>query len=300
MFWHYLLLVLGVYCCATAVIFIKLAAIGPITLSAIRLLTAAFFLFPVFLRDWRRYRGQMTRKALLAPLWPACLLSLHFISWLTAARLTLAVNASLIVNLVPLVMPVLLYLFLREKISRQEAWATVLALIGVSILGISDFKINPQFLRGDILCFISMLFYSIYLVLSRKNAERGSFWLYVVPLYFIAGVICFLVALLFEDPIRPYATKDLLLGLALGLVPTVIGHTVMNYAMRLLRGQVVSIFTMFQFVFAGIMSYFIFNEIPSGTFYFVSLLLTLSGIMVTLEPAKLPSFPRGKHQEDEG
>ncbi len=290
---YYLLLVFGVFCCATAVIFIKLATgIEPVTLSTIRLLTAALFLFPVFLRDYKHARGQVTPKSLLASFWPACMLALHFITWLTAARLTPAANASLIVNLVPLVMPALLYIFLREKISRVEAFATVLALIGVSTLGFSDFKINPEFLKGDIICFISMLFFSTYLVLSRKNAERGSFWLYVVPLYFIAAVLCFLTALFLEDPLRTYETKDLLFGLALGLVPTVIGHTVMNYAMQRLRGQVVSIFVMLQFVFAGILSYFIFGEIPSRTFYFVSLLLTLSGIMVTIDPSKLPSFLR--------
>src|SRR5690554_11213 len=293
LFWYFLLLIFGVFCCATAVIFIKLADIQPITLSAFRLLAASIFLLPVFLRDYRLHKEQVTRKTLLAPVWPAVMLSIHFISWLTAARLTPAANASLIVNLVPLVMPVLLYIFLRERISGIEAVATMLALAGVGVLGVSDYNINPEFLYGDILCFISMIFYSIYLVLSRKNAELESFWLYIVPLYFTAFVFCFLTALLFEDPFRYYETKDLLLGLGLGLVPTVIGHTVMNFAMQRLRGQVVSIFTMFQFVFAGIMSYFIFNEIPSRTFYFVSLLLTLSGIMVACDMTKQASLFRG-------
>lgn len=299
MFWYFLLLVFGVFCCATSVIFIRLADIQPITLSAFRLLVATIFLLPVFLRDYRLHKELVTRKTLLAPVWPAVMLSFHFISWLTAARLTPAANASLIVNLVPLVMPALLYIFLRERISGIEAMATMLALVGVSILGFSDFNINPGFLHGDILCFISMIFYSIYLVLSRKNAEQGSFWLYIVPLYFMAFVLCFLTAFVFEAPLRYYETKDLLLGLGLGLVPTVIGHTVMNFAMQHLSGQVVSVFTMFQFVFAGIMSYYFFNELPSRTFYFVSLLLTISGIMAMLGTAKLGSLFRGKHKEVE-
>ncbi len=291
MFWEFMLLVAGVFFISTSVFFIRLADIEPITLSAFRLLVATVFLFPVFLRDYRLYKGKIKKKTLLAPVWPAVMLYIHFLSWLTGARLTPAVNASLIVNLVPLVMPALLYIFLREKISRLEALATVLALAGVGILGASDFRINPEFLYGDLLCFISMIFYSIYLVLSRKNVELESFWLYIVPLYFMAFVFCFLTALLFEDPLRYYATKDLLLALGLGLVPTVIGHTVMNYVMQRLPGQVVTIFSMFQFVFVGIMAYFIFNEIPSRTFYLVSFFLTLSGVVAVAGAGKQASLP---------
>ena len=70
-----------------------------------------------------------------------------------------------------LVMPFLLYLFLREKINRRETWATVLTFVGVGVLGFSDYTISTTFLKGDLVCFISMLFFSIYLVLgvTRPN-----------------------------------------------------------------------------------------------------------------------------------
>src|SRR5690554_3403676 len=107
LFWEFMLLLFGVFCLATSVFFIRLADMQPITLSAFRLLVATIFLLPVFLRDYRRHKEQVTRKTLLASVWPAVMLYFHFISWLTGARLTPAVNASLIVNLVPLVMPAL-------------------------------------------------------------------------------------------------------------------------------------------------------------------------------------------------
>ena len=290
MLWSFALLVFGIIACASAVIIIRLSQIPPVTLAAYRLLGAALFLSPLFLKEWRaRRRRWPLHQLLLAPLWPALMLALHFVTWIMGARLTPAANASLIVNLAPLVMPFLLYLFLREKINRRETWATVLTFVGVGVLGFSDYTISTTFLKGDLVCFISMLFFSIYLVLGRKNLAKYSLWLYIVPLYFYAFCFCFLCALVRETPLSFYGWRETGLALALALIPTVIGHTVLNYAMRRLRGQVVSILSMFQFVFAGMLSYLFFREIPSVTFYPVSLVLAASGILVTWgvsEPAK--------------
>lgn len=297
MLWSLFLLVFGVIACASAVIIIRLSQIPPITLAAYRLLGAALFLLPLFLKEWRAQRRRWPLRQLLTnPLWPALMLSFHFITWIIGARLTPAANASLIVNLAPLVMPFLLYLFLGEKINRKEAVATVVALGGVAILGFSDYTISSTFLKGDIICFISMLFFSVYLVLGRKNLATFNLWLYMVPLYFYAFCFCFLGALWAETPLIFYGWREIGLGLALALIPTVIGHTVLNYAMRRLRGQVVSILSMFQFVFAGILSYFFFQEVPSTTFLVVSFLLSLSGIMVTLDVAR-EERGRSDHQQ---
>jgi hypothetical protein len=44
---------------------------------------------------------------------------------------------------------------------------------------------------GDITCFVSILFFCVYLVQARANRSFPSVWLYVVPLYAAAGPICF-------------------------------------------------------------------------------------------------------------
>ena len=64
--------------------------------------------------------------------------------------------------------------------------------------------------------------------------------------------------------------------LGLGIIPTVVGHSLVNYAMKHFRGQIVSIINMGQFVFAGMMAYLFFDEVPRWTFYIASALLVLS------------------------
>ncbi|MBN1878297.1 MAG: DMT family transporter [Anaerolineae bacterium] len=274
MFLHLGLLLLSVLATSTAVIMIKASAVQPVLLAALRLLVAAVALTPIFIRDYRRH-PYMTGH-LRASLLPGLILGIHFISWIVGARMTPTANASLIVNLVPVVMPFFLAVLLQERLTRNEFLATGLALCGVVFLTAADFNLSATYFVGDMICFISMLFYAFYMALGRKNRHFATIWLYLVPLYYFAGILCFVISLFFVNPLQPYSTQDVVLILGLGIVPTVIGHSLLNYAMKHLRGQQVSIINMGQFVFAGLMAYALFGEVPDWTFYPASLLLLVS------------------------
>ena len=275
------LLIFGVFACSTGVIMIKGSSEHPVIVAALRLLVSAFILLPFFLRDYMKHRESYTARHLRASLLPGLALALHYMSWVTAARMTTAVNAGLIVNLVPIVMPFLLILMVKERLTFNEYAATVLATVGMVLLMSADFNISRVYFTGDLLCFLSMLLFALYLVLGRRNTYFISLWLYVVPLYLFAGLLCLAVSFFFQNPIKPYATREILLISGLGIVPTVMGHSILNYSMKHLRGQLVGIMNMGQFIFAGIMGYYFFREFPNWGFYPASVLLVISGWLVT-------------------
>jgi len=273
MIMHLAILLIGVFACSTAVILIKASAENALLLAAYRLLVAAVALTPVYLRDRRRHAARYARAPLKQAVAPGILLGAHFISWIIAARMTGAANASLIVNLVPVAMPFLLHFLVRETVTAGEARGTVVALCGLLLLGAADFRVAPEYLWGDVLCLASMLVFAGYLALGRLNRDIPTTWLYVVPLYYTAAAFCFAVALFAVNPIKPYPPREVALILALGIVPTVLGHSSLNYAMKHVRGQVVSIVNMGQFVFAGVMAFFLLGEVPPPAFYAASALL---------------------------
>ena len=94
-------LVLGVVACSTSVLFIKESTLDPVLLSALRLWVAALVLTPLYLRA----RPRHPRISVHRSLWPGLLLAVHFMTWIAGARLTPAVNSTLLVNLVPLATP---------------------------------------------------------------------------------------------------------------------------------------------------------------------------------------------------
>lgn len=286
------LLIFGVFCCSTAVIMIQASRTDPLLLASLRLLIAAAALSPLFFRKRREFAAVFHWRNLKATLLPAFLLAVHFVSWIYGARMTLAANSSLIVNLVPVVMPVLLLFTVRERLTRRELLATALAIAGLVILSASDFSVSREHFIGDLICFGSMLGFAGYLVLARQNQDFPSLWLYVVPLYAIAGVLCFAGSLLTTNPLaQEYDLKEILLILGLGFIPTVLGHSILNHAMKHLRGQVVSIINMGQFVFAGIMAYFLFGQTPQAEFYVASAMIVGSGVLAVMQAVQRQTTP---------
>ncbi len=172
-----------------------------------------------------------------------------------------------------------LLLFYQEKITRSEIIGTVFALGGVVLISAASVQMDLSTFVGDMICLGSMLAFAAYLALGRKNGGRISLWLYVVPLYYIAGLICLLFALFFINPINPYSLDNILYILGLGIIPTVGGHTMLNYSMKYFRGQVVGIANLGQVVFAGIMGAVFFSEFPRPVYY-VAAAFIITGILI--------------------
>lgn len=281
------LLLVGVFFCSTAIIFIKASAIHPVLLASLRVLVAMSLLLPIFLRDLKREPIPLS-QCLRTSLLPGLLLGIHFMTWLIAARMTSAANASLIVNLIPVVMPFVLFALVRERVNRLEIGGTLLALAGTLVLFGADFQFSHAFFMGDIICFISMFFITIYLALGRRKRTYKSIWLYVVPIYGVAGVVALITSLFLVNPLQePWSLRELWLLMGLAVLPTVFGHSILNWGMTHLRGQLVGLLSMGQFIFAGIMAYFIFSEIPAREFY-PACALVIGGAALAIRGANSP------------
>ncbi len=310
MLWRVLLLVFGVFCGATAVILIKLCALNAMLLAAYRQLLAAGLLAPLLARELRRHAGGFGRRRLARTILPGAALGTHFISWIVGARMTPAANSSLIVNMVPIVMPFLLYALVRERLNRGEWLGTCVALAGVAMLAWSDYRFSRRNFLGDVICFGSMVLFAVYLTLGRRNRDFPSLWLYIVPLYFFGGVVSLAAAA--AGGVRPWeigTARDICVIVALAAVPTVMGHSIFNYSMRHLRGQAVGIANLGQFIFAAAMAYFlpaldrllpgsgphpVPAELPGATFYPAAVLVVAGSVLaLRATPPRAPAGPRG-------
>ena len=275
------LLLFGILMGSSAVIMIKASTEQPFLVASYRLLIAALVLSPFYFRDLKNFEGTYGWKHIGWSAVPALALAIHFMSWVVGTRMTQVANASLIVNLTPVVMPFLVWGFFREKINRQEVLGTAFTLAGLFVLGSANFQVSKTGFWGDLICFGSMLFYALYMALAARNRSRLTLWLYMVPLYLIAGVICLLCALPFVNPIKSYSTLNILMIVGLGLIPTVFSHTILNYSMRFIRGQVVSVTNLTQPIFAGLLGFIFFSELPRPTYYAAAALI-FTGVVIVL------------------
>ena len=130
---HWLLLFLGVLAGSSAVIFINASTENPLLVASYRLLIAAGVFSPFFFRTLKQRAEPYTWREFSWTIVPGLVLAAHFISWVIGARMTLAANASLVVNLAPVAMPFFLWLFYREVVNRSEVMGTLLSIAGLAV-----------------------------------------------------------------------------------------------------------------------------------------------------------------------
>lgn len=282
--WRVALLLVGVWACSTAIIFIRLSKMPPMLLTGMRLSLAAIVLSPLWVRDFRKHRANLGWGDLRATAIAGCAMGLHFASWIIGARLASPTNASLIVNMVPAVLPLMLFVIVRERVTLSELGGTALALGGVLVLGAWDFHVSAEFFRGDLICFGSMLIFCFYLTLGRRNRHFATIWLYMVPVCFFGGVVFLAAGAVFECGVQgltvPVSLNEMLLVLALTIIPTVIGHSILNYSVKHMRGQLVGIINLFQFVFVGVMAWLVWEQTPAWTIAPAAALVLTGAIVV--------------------
>lgn len=288
---HRLQLAAGVVALSTAVLWIKASASHPVALAAIRLTLVGLILTPLERRERRRHAvalaavTDLSRRTWIA----GGVLSLHFISWAYGARLAAAAQASLIVNLAPVALPFLLFSLAGERVNRREIVGTGIVLAGLLLLTTRDVLAADGSAWGNLVCFGSMLLFAAYLALGRRNRDLPSIWLYVVPVYRHAAVVSLLLALpwLF-DGVPWTSSREWAILIGLTLLPTLVGHTLINRAMRHFRGQAVSLANCGQFICAGSLAWLIFDEVPDPLFLAAAAIVVTGVAFVIRRPESHP------------
>ena len=298
----YAILLLGTLFASQSVIFINLCKAPPATLTGWRGILGALLLSPAFYFAARKFPREAGWTAFRRALVPGILFALHLITWTIGSRITTVAHAILIICMVPLVMPIVIMFLIRERITRHELAGTIVAFIGILVLTSEGFMAEGSTLTGDFWCLVSMLCYCLYLALARANRDISSVWLYVPPLYLIMGVICLTwgaIAGAYRANIGEvwwgnWPVMDVIWLLCLVFVPTIVGHTMLNLAMRLLRGQVVAIGNLAQVIFASVSGWLVLNQTPKPTFY-IAVVLVLLGMLVSMMSLFKPAKPWEEH-----
>ena len=282
---RFALLLVGVLACASSVIFVRESQQSAAWLAVWRLWVAVLCLLPWAWRDYQRLRPDI--KILLRQAWlPGCVLGLHFIAWNAGARMVPAAMGTLLVNLTPLVMPGLLWCLYRQRVTPREWQATAMALCGFFILSWSTLQWDMAYWQGSAVVLLAMLSFALYLASAASShigRNIGSIWLYLLPVYAVAGVLCLVLSWLTE-PFHGFVDGyDMLMTVSLGLVSTVIGHSILNWCMQHISGQRVTVVNSMQFVFAGVLGWWWYGELPGLAFYAASGLILMSLLWLAQE-----------------
>lgn len=286
----------GVLAVSTSSIFIRYAQgyASSLSVAAFRLTLAVLFLLPIVLLRHRNELRALTKKELGLALLSGGFLAIHFATWITSLEYTTVASSVVLVSTAPLWVALLSPFLLGEKTSRSVFVGMGLALIGGSVVGISDSCVweggsllCPAFAKfvgeeaflGDVLALIGALTGAGYLILGRRLRGKLSLLPYIFIVYGMAAVGLVAALLALEGVPTGYPPKAYLWFLLLALIPQLLGHSTFNWALRYLSAGYVSITLLGEPVGSTILAYFFLRESPTSLKAFGAVLI-LAGIYI--------------------
>ncbi len=265
----YAALVLGVFAVSTAAIFIRLAQSNEapsLVLAAARMSVAALALTPVVLL---RHRAELRRIAFDDLKWALVAggaLGVHFATWISSLEYTAVVNSVTIVTTAPLWVALASPLVLREAISRRTAVGITVALGGGLIVGLSGAagapptRHDPQL--GNGLALVGAWAAAVYFLLGRRLRARLSVTLYIWLVYSTAAILLVGVVAAAGQPVAGFGADTYLWMALLGLVPQLIGHSALNFALGYFPAAYVSLVVLGEPIGSGLLAILFLDEWP--------------------------------------
>ncbi|WP_034726146.1 DMT family transporter [Calidifontibacillus oryziterrae] len=275
----YFALIIGAIAVSTSAIFVKLSSAPAAIIATYRLVFTVFLMTPLFMTKYFRELKDIHKKEWLFSIISGILLALHFIFWFESLNYTSVASSVVLVSLQPIFAFIGTYVFFKERISLGAIISGIIAIIGSIIISWGDFKISGIALWGDFLALTAAIWVTAYFLFGQTVRKRLSLMTYTFVVYSISSVTLIIYDLIQGYSFFSYPPKDWLLFLLLAIIPTLLGHTLFNWAIRWLSTSVISMSILFEPVGASILAYFILKETITFT-QLVGGLIVLFGLFL--------------------
>ncbi len=281
---------LAILAISTAAILIRLSEAPALIIAFWRLAIAtAILAVPAFLVP--RYREGILALSLRDWLLLGAVgvvLAIHFASWIESLALTSVAASVTLVTLHPVFVGLASAKLFGEGFPAR-AWVGVLAALGGgAIIAFSDSQRGPEPLLGDLLALIGALAAAIYFLAGRGFRRRLPLLAYVVPVYAATSLALVVMALVAGDPLTGWPAREYVLFAAMAIVPMILGHTLLNYALKYVTAPVIATTVLGEPVGSTILALVILSEVPPWL-TIVGALVVLVGIgLVVLESEATP------------
>jgi drug/metabolite transporter (DMT)-like permease len=269
---------------------VRLADAHPAAIAAWRLGIASLLLAPIAgrrLGALRRLSRGETGLLLLA----ALALAAHFFTWIAAVQHTSVANAAVFFAINPVITAVAAHLLYGERLTSRLGLSIGLGLLGVAAIGAADLGLRRDQLLGDALAVLCSVLFTCYFLLGKRLRRTLDSSVYVTALYGVASLMSFAAVALLGLPVVGYASDTWLAFALLALLPTMLGHTSMNHALRYMDAGRISTLTLSEPLFAGLVALVAWGEPVHGSGVLGYALICASVLVVVFEHARATPAP---------
>ena len=204
-----------------------------------------FLLGGILLLPLAKFKGAFTRSSVIFIILAGFALFAAMAFQQAGLATTTAGNAGFITSLYVVIVPIVLWIFWRERPSPLMGIAIPLALVGGFLLSTNgSFKVRS----GDILMFVGSFFWAMHVIVVAKSQGRISHLHFAIGQFVFCGVLSLLTGELVEHPsqadmifVLPAILYTGIFSVALGFTLQIISqkHTPANDAALILSLEAV-------------------------------------------------------------
>ena len=238
---------------------VRLGDAHPVAMTAWRLLLATLILAPLAGRELACL-ARLKRRELALLLLAGVSVAAHFFAWIAAVQWTTVANATVFFAFNPVITAVAAFFIFKERAGLRLVLSIALGITGILVIGCGDFSFNREYLRGDLTALLCALLFTVYFLLGKKLRLLLPTATYVTAVYGTAAVISFACMAFLELPFVAYTPRTWLCFALLALVPTVLGHTSFNNALRYIDAGKLSAATLSEPLLAGLVAFYAWDE----------------------------------------
>jgi drug/metabolite transporter (DMT)-like permease len=276
------LAVLGLSFASIFITELERAEVPPLVIAFYRMAIATGLLLPPALAFRRKEIVSLARGDFGLLMLGGLCLAFHFGAWITSLKYIPIATSVVLVNSHPLFVVIASYFFLGERPARRSLVGTATGLAGMVVISHDALGDLQLAMKGDGLALLGALAVVGYFIVGRKARARVSLLGYVMPLYAACSLFLLICVLIAGDSLGPYRASTWAYLIALAVVPTIIGHTVFNWALKHVRPTAISVAFLGEPVVASVLALIFFGERPplatfiGGAFVLAGIYLTTS------------------------
>ena len=237
-----------------------------LTVASSRVVLAAVILACIAGPSLRTLAG-LTRRQLFAVVGSGVLLAAHFAVWITSLYYTSTAASVALVATQPAFAALIGWVALGDRARMREILGIVIAAGGCTILAGGDIAGagSSDAIWGDLLAIAGAITAAGYLVVGRGVRKAVPLVPYLAAVNGVAGTLLVVVALIVGVPFSGLPTDSYIaIGLC-ALVPSIIGHTLLNYCVRKVPVHLVSLGILGEPIGASLLAFAFLGELPPQT-----------------------------------
>jgi drug/metabolite transporter (DMT)-like permease len=260
---QHLVLTLGVVSVSFAAVFIRLAEAPPLVIAAYRMCLASLFVGPAAWIHSRQELRYLAKNNLTPTLVSGAFLALHFALWIASLSYTTVASSVVLVTVNPVFVAVASYFLFHEKLSKQTIFGIGVCLVGAILISYGDWRLGPGALFGDLLALLGAVTIAGYFLIGRKLRQTTGLLSYACLVYGSAALILLASTLAFGYRLFGYSTTTYVMFGLLALVPQLLGHLSLNWALRFVSATLVTTAVLGEPVGATALAFAILGETPT-------------------------------------